>query len=334
MFTLASIGQDVSICLRCQYRIAIHRRPKPGRQNRLPSNTPTRHMALDHRLLQNESQSRAFEQTWEEFPPLAQESNDVELRPKVWKHGKNEDTYSTADLEMDALGEPAKIIILPKVQRPYFFQPENAENTLENQNTSISPTEMLENIQEERALVDFGEASFQIEKLRNSQLSQSQSGYSTLPKDRYLQLLDSLQDGFTRAQLGSYYNAEVAKLQESAFELAHPYSATLCARSSWVPECSPFLGKAAEQLTYLKNRRLGKTNDVDEQEIIPKVVAKSKPALLTKPRVAKRIIQVLWNVQVPEELGQLDMWIKPLHLGVLLSDSKQESLANQDVPSD
>ena len=322
MFTSASIGQDVSICLRCQYRIAVHRQPKPGRQNRLPSTTPTRHMALDQRLLQNESQSRAFEQPREEFHPPAQGSNDVKLHPKVWKRGKNEDTYSTAHLEMDALGEPAKIIMLPKVQRARIFQAENAENTLENENINISPAEILENIQEKSALVDFGEASIHIEKLRASRLSRSQNGHSTLPKDRYLQLLDSLQDGFTRAQLMSYYEAEMAKLQESVFELAHPHSAALYVRASWVPGCFPFPGKAAEYLHRLKNQRLAKTSDVDEKESIPKADTKFKPVVLTKPRIAKRIIQVLWNVQVPEEVGQLDMWIEPLHLGILLSDSK------------
>lgn len=319
MFTSASIGQDLSICLRCQYRIAARRRPKSGRRNRLSSTTFTRPMVSAHRVLQSESQTKAFEEAHEESLSPAQDSNGVRPRPKVWN------TYSTANLEMNALGEPAKIIMVPKGKKTYFFEPENAENTFENQNTNMSPTGILESIQEKPSLVDSKEAYINIEKLRTSWLSQSQNGYSILPKPDYLQLLDSLKDGFTLDQLVSYYEAKMANLQESGFELAHPRSATLYTRSSWEPGCSPFPGKAAEHLRYLRHQRLEEVSDVDEKESIPKAVGKFKPAVPTKSGVATRIIQVLWNVQVPEEVGELNMWIVPLYLGILLSDSKQES---------
>lgn len=334
MFTSTSIVQDFSICFRCQYRIAIRRRLKSGRRNRLLGTTHTRHIASDHCLLQNENLSVKLEQAQEEFFLPAQESSDGKPHPKIWGYGKSEDIYSTADLEMDALGEPAKIIMLGKTQNNSIFRAENAEDAIENHHVNISPTQILKNIQEEPALVGFEEASIHIENLRTSWLSQLQAQNSTLPKAKYLQLLNSLQEGFTLGQLVGYYEAKIAKLQESVFELARPYSSDLYSRSSWVPGCSPFPGKAADQLRYLKNRRLESNKEnVDEKESIPQGLGAFKQALRTKNSVAEAIIQVLWSVKVPEEVGELDMWIDSIYFGILLSDSKQESLVHQDVLS-
>ena len=334
MFTSTSIAQDFSICFRCQYRIAIRRRPKSGPRSRLLGTTPRRHIALDHRLFQNESQSGTFEQAQENVLPPAQESSGVKLHPRIWKNGKNEDAYSTANLEVNALGEPAKIIILPKAKTNHSFRAYNAEDALENQHINISPDEILENIQEEPALVDFAGASIHIENLRTSWLSQSQNQTSTLPKAKFLQLLNSLHEGFTLDQLVGYYEAGIAKLQENVYELAHPHSSNLYTRSSWVPGCSPFPGKAADQLRSLKNRHLGnKKNDVDANETTSGGSGTFKQALRSKSGVAESIIQVLWNVKVPEEVGELNMWIDPIYFGILLSDSKQESSGYQGVLS-
>lgn len=288
-------------------------------------------MVSAHPLLQNDSQPRSFEQGQEEVFSPAQESDDVKLRSKVWKNEKNKEICSTADFETDALGEPAKIM-LPKVQNEHFLRADNSESALENQHINVSPAEILENIQES-TLVDFEEASIHIENLRTSWLSQSQNDRSELPKAKYLQLLDSLQDGFTLNQLTGYYEAEIEKLPKRVFELAHPHSATLYTRSSWVPRCSPFPGKAAEQLRYLKHGRLENTNDVDMRESISRALGTFKQALRTKSDVAETIIQVLWNVKVQEEEGELDMRIESLYLSIFLTNSKQESLEHQDVLS-
>ena len=235
---------------------------------------------------------------------------------------------SLVNLGVNALGEPAKIIMLPEAEEKYSFRPDNVEDALENQHINISPAEILENIQEEPALVDFEEVSIHIESLRTSWLSQSQNQTSTLPKAKYLQLLTSLHEGFTRDQLVGYYEAGIAKLQESVYELAHPHSSKLYARLSWVPGCSPFPGKAADQLRSLKNRHLrNQKNDVDANEIISEESGTFKQPLGQKSVIAELIIQVLWNAKVPEEVGELNMWIDPIYFSILLSDSKQESSA-------
>ena len=313
MFTSTSVAQDFSICIRCQYRLAIRRRPRSECRNRLSDITPTRHLTSGHRLLQKESQSVTFEQAREELSPLARNFNGVKPQPLLRKSYKRSDLYSTATLEIDSLGKPTEIIMLQESQVGSSLHALKAEDALENHHVNISPTGMLENIQEENASVDIEGASINIENLKTSWLSQLQNRHSTLTKIKYLQLVNSLQEGFTHSQLIGYYRKRIAKLPKSVLELAHPYSIKAIARSSWVPGCSPFPGRAADH--------------------IAEKIEASENALRLKNSVAERIVQVLWNFKVPEEVGELDIRIKPPYFDIILSDGKQESLSDQDVYS-
>lgn len=327
MFTFASVTQDFSICFQCQYRAAIRCRRRLGRRNHLLDSTPKRPIASAHRSLQKEALSVTFEEVQEPFFPLAEESDDVNLPQTIWKRMKHDDIYSTATLETDALGKPTNIIMLRKSRAKTLFRAHNAEAAIDNHHININPNEILENMQEEQAPVNIQGASIYIEDLRASWLSQLQKRHGTPTRTEYLQLLNSLQEGFTIPQLLYYYEAEIAKLQESVFELAHPYSTNFYTRSSWVPGCSMFPGKAAEQLLYLKYKYSENIkNNVDENESKSEGFGAFKRALRTKKSLAEIISQVLWNIKVPEEVGELNMWMEPVYFDILLSDSRQESL--------
>lgn len=292
-------------------------------------------MTSVRRSLQKESQSETFAQAQEDDFPLAQESNGAKLHRTQWKHWKHDDIYSTGTLGMDALGGPTEIIMLPQGQgRDSFFRADKAEDATENHHVNISPTGILENIQGECALINIERVSIYIEKLRTSWLSQLQDRHSIPTRAEYIQMVNSLQEGFTLPQLLGYFEAGIAKLPESVFDLARPYSTDLYTRSSWLPGCSPFPGRAADQLHHLKHRRSENIKkNGDDKRGIPEGFETLRKSFRSKTSIAATIVRVLWNVKVLEEVGELDMLVEPIQFGILLSHSKKEPWLHQDVSS-
>lgn len=289
-------------------------------------------MTADHRLLQKESQAEPFAHGEEDVFPLAQDFNDAKSRRTQWHH---DDIYSIGTLEMDALGKPTEIIMLRQAQRKDApIRTDKAEDAIENHHFSLSPTEILKKIQEEDALVNAGRVSKNIEMLRTSWLSQLQDRYVLPTGAEYLQMVKALQEGFTMTQLVDYYETETARLPENIFELSRPHTTDLYTRASWVPGCSPFTGKGADSLFLLRGRLLAsiKKNE-DGKKIISGGLETNRKVLGSKTTVAGKIIRVLWNVKVLDGIGELNVWIRPTHFALLLSDSKEEPCLHQDVLS-
>lgn len=289
-------------------------------------------MTADHRLLQKESQAETFAHGEEDVPPLAQDFNDAKWRRMQWHH---DDIYSTGTLEMDALGKPTEIIILRQAQgKNAPLRTDKVEDAIENHHFNLSPTEILKKIQEEDALVNARRVPMNIELLRTSCLSQLQDRCVLPTGAEYLQMVKALQEGFTMTQLVDYYETESARLPESVFDLSRPHTTDLYTRASWVPGWSPFSEKAADQLLSLRSRLLASIiKNGDGKKINSEGLEKNKKALGSKLTVAEKIIRVLWNVKVLDGMGELDVWIKPTHFGLLFSDSKEEPSLHQGVLS-
>lgn len=268
---------------------------------------------------------------------FAQKLDRVKVHQTNQNQREHEDDSSRFTLDMKSLVTPADLALL-KTSKNSVLQPVNVEGAIDDQHVNISPTELLEHAQEKHPSVSIEEASTQIEILKATWLSQLQNQHHTLMTSKYSRLLDSLREGFTLAQLKGYYKAEITKLRESVFELALPYSTNLYTRTSWVPGCTPFPQTAQEQLHYLKHflqhRCSGHLrNDNEEKENTPKSFEKAKNGPRTQASLSENILQVLWNVKVPEQVGELDIWIEPSYFGILYSNSKQDSARLWDILS-
>ena len=330
MFTSVSAAQDFSTCLRCQYRLALRHRSTFGRRHRLQNKAAPRHITSDCRLSQNEGQVDPINSVDENHPPLAHQSNGVKLHRRHWKR---DDIYTTGTLDTDALGVPAEILLLRQAQSTDVpIHTNKAEDAIENHNFSISPTGILKDIKEEDAIINAERVPINIDALKQTWVSQLQDRFGSPTEEEYLQMIDSLQTGFTVTQLKDFYEAEMAKLLESEFELSRPHSTDLYTRSSWEPGCSPFSDEAARQLLSTRSRHMRiLKKDEDGKQKASEKLKESKKNATSKNSLAKRIIRLVWNVKVLKDIGELDVWIKPIHFAILLSDSKNEPLLHKDI---
>jgi hypothetical protein len=327
MLTTASAAQDFSICLRCQYRIALSHRPPSQRQNRLPNTLLSRRMTSDYPLLQEQSQPTKSTDAEESFSLIAPETSKAKLRRARWNR---DDLYSTDRLEVDAMGKPTEIIMLRDSEdKESALCTGKAEDATENHRLNPSLSQIMKTIKEERGFITATSVSENIESSKRLWLSQLQNRHGMPTKAEYLQMVNALHDGFTMQQLVGYHETQTANSPGSAFELSRPYSTDLYTRSSWVPGCSAFPGKAVDRLLSQGIKLPINTKKASKYtESTPTGIELSRRALGSKFSVAERIVREGWNVRVLEEnedTGELDVNIRPTHLAILLSHSKDGS---------
>lgn len=290
-------------------------------------------MTSDHRLQQEQSQITTSTHAEEEVSSILPEPTKAKLRRIHWNR---DELYSTDRLEVDAMGKPTDIIMLRDSEDEKIALCTNkAEDATENHRLNPSLSQIMKTINEERGAITATSVSENIENSKKLWLSQLQNRHGVPTKAEYLQMVNALYDGFTLQQLGGYYKAQTANSPGTAFELSRPYSTDLYTRSSWVPGCSAFPGKAVDRLLSLgiklpadpKKTIKGNESTATGMEV-------SRRALGTKLSAAERIVREGWNMRVLEEnedMGELDVSITPTHLAILLSHSKDGSWLYQDV---
>lgn len=330
MLTSASAAQDFSICFRCQYRIAF-RQLRSGRRSRLMNTAVRRHISTDRRLAQ-ESQSVASAHAEQDPSPLVHQINAAKLRRLHWNP---DDIYQT--LDVDAMGEPGEILMLRQRQpQARDLCADKVEDAIEDSHSNISPIEMLETLQGDCGLLDAKVVFENIQQLKETWLSQLQDRSGLPTRAEYLQMVNQLQEGFTSKQLWGYYEAHL-RSSENSLDLSCPHSTQFYTRSSWKPGCSPFPGDAADQLLWLRSKQTRNRKKVKNDNKLGRHDLMVRRAGSIDNNVAEKIIREAWNLRLLEERedhGELDLWIEPTRLAILLSDSKEQPRLHLVIVSD
>ena len=312
MFTLVTAAEDVSICLRCQYRLSVRQGPHPThrRRTRYPqqlrrftsgASLQQQPASVDHDAAKNHYIGRAPIRYSNEEPLFHQTT-----RPRIWSSEKD-------SLGLHVLGEPAEVLILRDRQRRFQLNSAlakiRASGPDKNPNPEpISSSAMLEKIDAERGEIDFKEACKNIESVRDLWTTTTNG---SINKDEYSELVARLQVGFTREQLVAYLGRFGQDQTAGSFNLGFRLSSALYARSSW-----QLLGSMLPSST--RAPPLCKS----DAEVLEKDGGKG----LGKDALARMIIRQCWNIitdSLISSLGELDIRLQDIHFSLILNHSKQ-----------
>jgi hypothetical protein len=290
-----------------------------------------RHISSDRGLAQ-ESQSVASAHAEQDPYPLVHQINTAKLRRLHWNP---DDIYQT--LDVDAMGEPGEILMLRQRQpQARDLCADKVEDAIEDSHSNISPIEMLETLQGDCGLLDAKVVFENIQQLKEKWLSQLQDRCGLPTRAEYLQMVNQLQEGFTSKQLRGYYEAHL-RSPENSLDLSCPHSTHFYTRSSWKPGCSPFPGDAADQLLWLRSKQTRNRKKVKNDNKLGRHDLMIRRAGSIDNNVAEKIIREAWNLRLIEERedhGELDLWIEPTRLAILLSDSKEQPRLHLVIVSD
>ena len=317
MFKLVPPSQDVSICLRCQYRLSVrqgshsgHRRltgyPQQLRRFTLGASLQQQPASIHHDEIKSDYLGRAPIGLWTEEPLPNQY-----YRPIIWPPD-----YDYDRLGFHVLGEPAEVLILRDKQGRwklhYKVRPSDPDKNPDPEPSSSS--ELLEKIDTGRGKIKFKEACKNIESVRALLAANTNGGIN---QDEYSDLVSRLQVGFTREQLVAYLGRFRQDRTDGHFNLHFRLSSALYARSSWQVLGSTLPGTV--RVPPLQKR--------DKE-----VLEREGGSRLRKDALAKMIIRHCWDIKpnsLDSSLGELDLRFQSIHFSLILNHSKQ--LANPRV---
>lgn len=312
-------AQDLSICLRCQYRLSLRQACRARRQ---------RHIRYPQQLRSFTSGSKPRQEELSSHDPGTDNGNlETPIRYYTEDLNRNQNNRhgnepSTKDrLGLDVLGEPAEVLILRDRQNNFRLDSSMAQVRASgpDKNPPQEPTSssgMLKEMDAERGIIDIDEVCRNIESVRASWVARKRGGSTGVA---YKDLFSRLHEGFTKQQLGAYLDRAGSDPAADIFDLNVDFSNDLYARSSW---------QLAGKMLPKKSRAPQISNDS------PKIESKRKEELpgkqrrqkLSKNELVKSILRQCWNITPKfqeSSLGSMDMRLKKLHLKLILNHSKQ-----------
>ncbi|KAI9775242.1 MAG: hypothetical protein M1839_001360 [Geoglossum umbratile] len=202
---------------------------------------------------------------------------------------------SVANLQIQALGEPAKVIILRD------SMPDNSRSVehLNSTEREIPDTEnltlmkLLAKLDAERGLISQEDVNTNVEVLRPSP-------NTVLSQEDFSKLADELCKGFTTTQLAGYTHAFEAK-QPPKYPAKKMERPTNIEETEWTPRVVPKPSSSVEMgVTSAAVRNVTK-----------------------KRKLAERVLRRCWSVQTEEEyesIGQIELCLRHRELSLLLRE--------------
>ena len=314
MLKLAPAAQDFSVCLRCQYRLGFRQGPRFGR--RRPAGNP-------HQLRRLTSGPSLRQQQLSSSHDASIDNGDlkdapIRFIPERWRldqnHRQGNEPPTKDSLGLNVLGEPAEVLILRDRKNQFQLDSKMARVRASGPNKNpaqepISLSGMLEEMHAEKGIVDIDEVCKNIESVRVSWAARRRGSVTGAA---YNDLFSRLQKGFTKQQLGAYFNRAGKDPAADVFDLIVEFSNSLYARSSW-----ELIGD-----TPLRKSKAPRIADPNEK-VVP---GKEHGQGLSKDAWVKRILRHCWNISpISQEtlLGELDIRLPKVHLNLILKHSKQ-----------
>ena len=334
MSALGVSARDATKCLRCQYIISTGRRafsiPHVVITGHVPCFFHARHFTLGHGLRQSQTHDQSHvDYNDQEYDTRSFVPPDSTLRTRLSGTTASERLAGirrvrgdSTKLDIEALGQPAKILILrdwhmktrayDKAKRAEELRVEKSE--VED---NLSPSEILKTLDAERGIIDSDGVCQNIRRLKEEWLSKL-GGTRILPTDaQYNELAKALLDGFTVPQLETYLTSTKHFDRTKSEPVQRQYSAG-CILYPWVPGSTPFPAAALSRLNSTDPAT------VKHQAGLVPGAANEDLHLTRKQAVVATILRRAWSLRTKEELqtvGELDMQLQPLHLDLLLNHS-------------
>ncbi|KAH0556770.1 hypothetical protein GP486_005442 [Trichoglossum hirsutum] len=289
---------ELKICFRCQLRLsrrALYLRPKTT------SVIQSRRFATSSSLAHATTggpPDRAADSHKDEWKPFKKVKQARKLRAINGHLARP----SVANLGTEALGEPAKVILLrdAMLSDPVSYADgirvsgaaqdlkSAGEKTPGTENLTL--TELLAEVEEERGFIRQESVNKNIEALLPHPAT-------VLSQESFSKLADELCRGFTAAQLASYIHTHEAKKSPSPSPPENKAPANL-EQTEWTPVAAPIAKPQQEADAAVRS-------------------------MTQKRRYAEGILKRCWRIQTEEEyesVGQLDLFVGHRELSLLLRE--------------
>ena len=323
MFKLSPITQDLSICLRCQYRLSVQKGPRRASSQRTTrSPQQVRRFALARTLHQGQAVIDDID-TYDGTinPPITKykpqdHSRRYQGQRRLYPQRKD-------SLGVDVLGEPAEVLVLRDRQARenhnagvIWNPPQGPDSNLRTE--AFSSSEMLGEIEGERGLVDADQVYENIENIRIAWEAKPRIAAGVVTWAEYAGLASQLMNGFTVKQLAKYLKRTAKPKNVDPMDLRVEYTGKLYVRSNWSPGTTPM-----EQIRAPRSMEPVKDEGLQEE------VANGKPESnrLHKPTLVDKILRLRWRVKIEQDedsLGELNIRLQWIHLDLIMNHSKTE----------
>ncbi|CAD6569113.1 MAG: hypothetical protein ASARMPRED_002413 [Alectoria sarmentosa] len=300
------------------YRLSFRQGPRSG--SRRPTGYPQqlRRFTLGSSLRQEQSSSHEAITDNGNLDRAPIRYFTEELRPdQNYRHGNEPSTKDS--LGLDVLGEPAEVLILRDKENRFRLSSNEApvrasgpdENPAQEQ---ISSSGMLEEMDAERGIVDIDDACKHIESVRASWAARTRGSINGIA---YNDLVSRLQGGFTKRQLGAYFDRAGKDPAADIFDLSIEFSNHHYARSSWqLAGNTPPPKSKAPRIADLRPQQESKEKGVPGKE---------RGHGLSKEVLVKRILRRCWNITPrfqESSSGELDIRLQRLQFNLILNHKR------------
>lgn len=318
MFPFLPTAQDVSICLRCQYRLAARRsrrrKPFDGAQDLFLR----RFIALGQNAAQERVQTDDTVIHKSHETPRERVARPSKSGPISWRQAN---LHNKDPLGFDALGEPVEIITMQnELQQALMKRQETTYGKAITFDNPASSDELLASIDAERTNISSDLVRENIENLKDTWVSSLRDRFDPPTPSEVEDLTRKLRDSFTGDQLLNYFHDASSS---DSLEIDYDFSSELYKWSAWTPGTTPFPASALSRLRSLKG--MSKDPYTTSQGQFSANRTRRRPV---KQIVIGKIMRQLWHIQTEQEkdsLGELDVWIQAEHLDLILNHSERAS---------
>lgn len=328
MLKLGTAVQEVSICLRCQYRMSLGSRPRVEQQ-RSPKPKHHRQFILGRRLRQEQELFRDDNASGGALDRPIITYEHVEPAEPALKSGFRRlfryPLQSKDSLGVSSLGQPAEVLIL-RDDGQERDKSEKAAMKLQSLQSEDSPsTELLssanlvEEIDGERGIVDVYQVCQNINTVKETWARKHNillhAAGSVVTRIQFEELVSKLYDGFTTSQLGAYWEKKENREPADPLDLHDEFSSSLYARSAW--------STGITDLWRIKAPEIGVAfQDRSNVELGTRKWTQKLPP--HKRTLAERIVRDCWQVRrqdIESSLGEMDIRLDPIHLELIVNHS-------------
>jgi len=332
MFKLGFVAKEASICLRCQYRLSLRRRPRSKQQQ---LHQQVRHFGLDRRLHQEQMPIKDVD-SYDEAShavPGSQPQPNFTVTFEPYKPPTKTVSFRRLSylpppkdsLGFESLGQPAEVLILKdRQERKDHEKP--LEGSWPSQTGRDRPTEamsssdMLEKMKAEQGIIGIDQVCQNIDTVkaewtRDASLPWEADG-RVLTQRRYDEIVSRLYDGFTISQLAVYLERNEHKQLADPLDLYNQFSSTLYARSPWTSGTTEIWRSKAPAITELAQ------GETSAQVVVPDRAEKQASR---KSMLIDRILRYCWRTRPKEDessLGEMDIRLQPAHLELIVNHSE------------
>ena len=330
MFKLAPLTQDISVCLRCHLfnrrKVSCQDIPKclSTTPQQLQGLAPGRKLGQEHAILSDGSlPDEELIAPIRKHDPFGHRFEGRSVPRTVPGHtGTRHLPRGHKDtLTFDALGKPAEVLVLNDGQ----MASEGHSNSLEVRSKRaaedreinvLSSSDMLNEIDEERGLVDTHQVFENIDGVRDSWLAKSKSDPPVFSAAEHAEIASQLGHGFTTRQLALYLDrADVGKPRDP-LDLRYEFSSNIYSRSAWTSVTpSPQQSRAPKLVRPGKDRKMRKSL----------IYEKAERQLSAKSMLIQRLLRQCWQFNVRQDEsteGELDIRLHATHLDLIMNHSR------------